>query len=147
MNEADQENDLPRRIADRLAARENAVAVVTPHVDAAIKRSAAEHFAGRSGPARVAAGPRRIRRAVPRRWAVGAAAAAVLVTLLVIRPAGELGRAPVLVDDFDGSGRVDILDAFAMARTRAADPAEIDQADIDSLAARIVSLQAATRTL
>jgi hypothetical protein len=146
MNEAEQENDLPRRIAERLAAREGTVAVVTPHVDAAIARSAAEHFAGRPGRGRFAAPPRRLRH-LPRRWAVTAAAAAVLVALLVVRPVGELGRAPLVADDFDGSGRVDILDAFALARSRAADPARISQADIDALATRIVSLRSAARTL
>jgi hypothetical protein len=86
-------------------------------------------------------------RHLPRRWAVTAAAAAVLVALLVVRPVGELGRAPLVADDFDGSGRVDILDAFALARSRAADPARISQADIDALATRIVSLRSAARTL
>jgi len=50
--------------------------------------------------------------------------------------------APLVADDVDGSGRVDILDAFALARAHAgagaANPAE--QPDVARLAARVVAL-------
>jgi len=145
MNEAEQENDLPRRIVERLAARERAVAVVTPRVDAAIARSAAAHFAARPDTAHGVGAPGHGLRAVGLGWA--AVAAALLVALLVVRPIGDVGRDAALVaDDIDGSGRVDILDAFALARMRAT-RAQISQAEIDALAARIVSLQGARRTL
>jgi len=104
-------------------------------------REAAVHFATRSGGAR---------RASTRRWAIpaAAAAAAVLIAVLVNRPLDEVGTdARHAADDVDGSGRVDILDAFALARARGADPARVTQGEIDTLAARIVSLRSAGTVL
>jgi hypothetical protein len=45
-----------------------------------------------------------------------------------------------VADDVDGSGRVDILDAFALARLQAAGDAGIGDDRIEALAARVVSL-------
>lgn len=72
------------------------------------------------------------------RWAAAAAAAAVAFTaLLIVQPGSRLGYDP---DDVDRSGRVDILDAFALARQRA-DGASVSQAEIDAVAMRVVSLE------
>jgi hypothetical protein len=111
--------DLPRAIAERLAAQERSLGLLTPRADEAVRRRAAAHFAKRG------AGRRRARA----RWfAVSAAAAAagVVFAILASRP---------IADDVDRSGRVDILDAFALARAHAA------QSQFDSLAERVVSLR------
>ncbi|MGH7337603.1 MAG: hypothetical protein ACREI7_08500 [Myxococcota bacterium] len=64
------------------------------------------------------------------------------------RPLDEVGTdARLAGDDVDGSGRVDILDAFALARARAADPARVAQGEVDALAGRIVSLRPAGTVL
>jgi len=90
---------------------------------------------------RDAASPRRTRPDAGRstRWAAGAAAAAMLLAaLLVVRPLGLLTSYDP--DDIDRSGRVDILDAFALARMRA-DGAPISEMQIDEIAARVVALE------
>ena len=114
--------DLPDSIVARLERADRAQAIVDPRTDRAVVDEARRYF--------LAVRPRRASKPVLR-WAVPlAAAAAVLVAVLVVQPFDSL-RAP---DDLDGSGRVDILDAFALARSQA------DQERIDALAARIVSL-------
>lgn len=134
----DHHDDLPRAIAARLAAQDRAVSILTPAVDEAVAREARAHFALRR--------PRPSAR-IARRWAIPAAAAAtVLVALFVLPPPGDLGP-PALADDVDGSGRVDILDAFALARTRAADPGRVEQSELDALTARIVALDPPTEVL
>jgi hypothetical protein len=71
-----------------------------------------------------------------------AAAAAILAAVLVLRPI-DAPRSP---DDVDGSGRVDILDAFALARLRAAQgDSAASQERIDMLAERVVALAALER--
>ena len=120
---------LPRAIANRLAAEERSLTLLTPRVDEAVRRQATAHFASR--------GARR-RRVSPRWWAASAAAAAAAVAFIVLahRPLHEIGAdAHLAADDVDGSGRVDILDAFALARAGAA------QSQVDSLAERVVSLR------
>lgn len=115
--------DLPDSIAAHLERLDRASAIVDPRTDRAVVDEARRYF--------LAARPRRAARMPAPRWALPlAAAAALLVAVLVVQPFGSL-RAP---DDVDGSGRVDILDAFALARAQA------DQKRIDALAARIVSL-------
>jgi hypothetical protein len=82
-------------------------------------------------------------RSARRRWAVPfAAAASLLLAAILMRPL-LLDTAPA-ADDIDGSGRVDILDVLALARTRAerGDAASISQARIDALAYSIVALDA-----
>ena len=136
MNENDRDNEeLPRAIIERLRARDRNVAFLTPRVDAALERSAAEHFAGRAGP---------VRRST--RWAIPAAvAAALLAAVVIFRFDGGFEPEPatvLLADDIDNSGQVDILDAFALARAHVAagdiNPAE--QRDVAMLAARVVAL-------
>lgn len=73
------------------------------------------------------------------RWAAGVAAAAVvLAAFLIVQPVPRLG--PFDPDDIDRSGRVDILDAFALARMRA-EGGPVTAAEIDALAMRVVALE------
>jgi hypothetical protein len=119
--------DLPDTIVARLARADRAQRIIDPRTDREIATQARRYFAGR---------PQRARRGL--RWAVPlSAAAALLVAFLVVRPFG-LGVSPS--DDVDGSGRVDILDAFALARLRANGGADVSEERIDALAARVVSL-------
>jgi len=130
--ETEQFADLPEALIERLRARERSVSQLTPAVDRAVLEAAKEQFA-----------PRHSRPAVVRRWYYPAAAAAAvaLIALFVARPFDdERPDALRLADDVDGSGQVDILDAFALARARAADPADVNADRIDSLMRRIVSL-------
>ncbi|HZF28752.1 MAG TPA: hypothetical protein VE907_06525 [Gammaproteobacteria bacterium] len=121
--------DLPAAIVARLARADSALPIVAPRGDEAVLAAARAQFASRAP--RAAA--RRSRWAVP----LGAAAAAILAALLVVRPFDVPGSA----DDVDGSGRVDILDAFALARLRAArGDAAATQERIDALAERVVTL-------
>jgi hypothetical protein len=146
MNENDRhDEELPRAIAERLRARDRNVAFLTPRIDAALERAAAEHFAGRAEPAHA-------RKRWAKRWAIpAAAAAALLAAIIVLRPGGHFEPpAPMAAsnrtDDIDGSGQVDILDAFALARAQAGAGVEADaaspaaQRDVAALAARIVAL-------
>jgi hypothetical protein len=113
---------LPDALVARLKRADRSQPIVDPRTDRAIIDDGRRHF--------LAVRPPRARKPVIR-WALPlAAAAALLVAVLVLRPFG-LQRSG---DDVDGSGRVDILDAFALARSQA------DQQKVDALAARIVSL-------
>jgi len=115
-------DDLPDSLVARLKRSERAQAIVDPRTDRAILDQARRYF--------LAARPRHVRKPALR-WALPlAAAAALLVALLVVQPFGPKTSA----DDVDGSGRVDILDAFALARSQA------DRDRVDALAERIVSL-------
>jgi hypothetical protein len=117
-----QYEELPDSLVASLRRADRARAIVDPRTDRAILDRARRHFH-----------VTRPRRMPALRWALPlAAAAAVLVAILVVRPFGVQRSA----DDVDGSGRVDILDAFALARSQA------DQDRIDALAARVVSLSA-----
>jgi hypothetical protein len=116
--------DLPDSLVARLKSAERAQAIVDPRTDRAILDEARRYF--------TVSRPRRAAKPALR-WALPlAAAAALLVALLIVQPFGTK-RSP---DDIDGSGRVDILDAFALARSQA------DRERVDALAARIVSLSA-----
>jgi hypothetical protein len=114
--------DLPESLVASLKRAERAQAIVDPGRDRAILDAARRYF--------VSARPGRLRTPALR-WALPlAAAAALLVALLFVQPFGPKTSA----DDVDGSGHVDILDAFALARSQA------DRDRVDALAARIVSL-------
>src|SRR5690349_9037236 len=116
MHDSDSQfEDLPDSIATRLEPPDRTPAIVDPRTDRAILADARRHF--------LAARPRRASKPILR-WALPLAAA-VLVAVLVLQPFGSF-RVP---DDVDGSGRVDILDAFALARAQA------DQERVDALAA------------
>jgi hypothetical protein len=114
--------ELPDALVARLRRADRSQAIVDPRTDRAVIDDARRYF--------FAARPLRVRKPAIR-WALPlAAAAALLVAVLVLRPFGLQRSA----DDVDGSGRVDILDAFALARAQA------DQESVDALAERIVSL-------
>ena len=126
--------DLPQAIAARLKRAERSVSIVTPRVDRAVVDAARAHFASR-------------RRAAPRRRlaALFAAAATILLAVLIVRPLDQL-RVASSADDVDASGRVDILDAFALARSRAAgDASAATEERIEMLAERVVSLSRSGR--
>jgi hypothetical protein len=121
--------ELPDALVARLQRADRSQPIVDPRTDRAVIDDGRRYFAAR---------PRRARRPAIR-WALplAAAAAALLVAVLVLRPFGVQRSA----DDVDGSGRVDILDAFALARSQA------DRESVDALAERIVSLSAQRKDL
>jgi len=154
--------DLPDELIEGLERIDKAVAVMSPEADRRIAEAAKAHFAQR---------PRRARTG-GFRWAMaGSLAASILVGVLFWRAqtpmepirVASVGRVP---NDIDGSGAVDILDAFALARmaregrvsaTRATtdslprtartDRASATQTEIDALAMRIVALNDSSERL
>lgn len=125
---------------------------VPPEVDRAIMDKAARHFAGREF---AGSGRRRIR--WMSLWKVAAAAAVVFLAFslnLTDKPAPTVHRAVIAkagAADFDRNGRVDILDAFKLARQieLASDAGLnldingdglIDRGDVDAIALAAVSL-------
>ena len=123
---------------------------VPPEVDRAVLSAAREHFAG------LALRRRR------RRWrqvsgAAAGLAAAALLLVLALRPEGPPAPAsgvPRVAEgpDLDGSGRVDILDAFLLARAREQRErwaleydfdrdGAADRRDVDALAGLAVELE------
>jgi len=143
----------PKALRGDLAALFGAEASVPPAVDAAVLASARRHLAPRG----------RARTAI--RWA-GVAAAAAAAILLVVIHLGPAREAPARVaakpaaakavtpdrSDINGDGRVDILDAFLLAKRldtrRALDAAWditgdglVDRRDVDALAAAVVRLR------
>ena len=111
---------------------------VPGEVDRVVSTMARRHFA--------AGKPRR--RAA--RWTWGAAAAAAVLVAVLCYPQ-FYGAAPVR-GDVDGSGEVDILDAFALARMIREKPVEsttwdmtndglVDQGDVDAVAMVAVKLR------
>ncbi|HLF12028.1 MAG TPA: hypothetical protein VJA26_12510 [Gammaproteobacteria bacterium] len=137
MDEQDRQFDqLPDEIVTRLRRSDRSQPIVDPRTDRAVLEQARAYFAAR---------PERRSIAGRRPWAVGLAAAAmIVVALLVVRPIDQLGFFGGR-DDVDGSGRVDILDAFALARLRAADADSVSAARIDALAERVVALSSSGR--
>ena len=128
MDDRDQELEiLPPEIVSRLRGKDRAQPIVDPRTDRAVLDAARAYFKQRPA----AASRRRL--SVP----LGAAAAALLAVLVVY----SFNPGPaVLADDVDGSGRVDILDAFALARAARADAGGIAAVRIDELAYRVVAL-------
>jgi hypothetical protein len=133
-------DQLPETIVARLRARDRAVSQLTPTTDRAVIEAARAQFAGR--PSTLA--PERSRTLRSWRYPAAAAAAVALVALLIARPFDNTGvapqMAPQMANDVDGSGSVDVLDAFALARARAADANAASQARIDELMAEVVAL-------
>jgi len=124
--------DLPDALIDALRRREPAAILVPREIDGAILRRARRQFATRE-----------VKYLPPIRnyWMSAAAAAAILIavfTMTTLRH--EAPPAVVIADDVDGSGQVDVLDAFALARRNAAHRDPAAQTRIEALLARIVSL-------
>lgn len=137
MDDRDQELEtLPPVLVSRLKASDRAQPIVDPRTDRAVLEAARAYFAER--PAAVVQNRRRF--AIP----LGAAAA-VLLAVFVIH---TFGPEPIaLADDIDGSGRVDILDAFALARTARDDASGAAAARIEELGYRVVALDTRARSV
>lgn len=117
------EDSLPQALIDDLRRRDAGVPVVTASVDREIAELAAVHFAKR--------GPRRRFGPVPL-----AAAASLLVAALVLSPfVFRQDAGPATLGDVDGSGRVDIADVLAAARS-----GEASRAELDAYARQVVSM-------
>lgn len=135
------EPTLPQALTDDLAALYWPDLPVPPELDEAVLTAARARFA------------RYRRRRLILRWAPLAAAAAALILLAIpvlrfTRPQGREAAPAVLAttpEDIDRNGRVDILDAFALARRleagAVAEPecdvnydGDVDAADVDAIA-------------
>ena len=132
MNPATEITELPQELVEDLKRIDTSIAVLTPAVDRRVHEAAAAHFAER---------PQRVARP-SRRWAVtGTLAASLMVGLLLVRMQGDVEQS-LLANDFDGSGAVDILDAFALARMNS-DLGDSTQNEIDALIMQVVMLDGA----
>ena len=119
--------DLPADWIDALSRVDGAPAVVTRSVDRAIGAAAEAQFLSSRG---------RPAWRHPGGWGALAASLA-LVTVVAVRWGG--GDEPVYAD-VDASGRTDIADVLALARTGTASPRELE-----AFAERVVALEGATR--
>lgn len=153
----------PKALTDDLSALFGADASVPPAVDVAVLAAARQAIA-RRGRARIAF-----------RWAAAVAAAAAVLLLAIhfapslhspasreatapkaSRPSAAAAEALVLArEDINGDGRVDILDAFALARSIEAQrklrgewdvngDGVVDKWDVQAIAAAAVSLKKGT---
>lgn len=134
----EEDPDLPDELIRGLAGLDKTVAVLSPETDRRISEAARVQFGQR---------PRRVRTA-KRRWALaGSLAASLLVGVLFWRTYIPVKSPEIMVatvaripNDIDGSGAVDILDAFALARMERGDRGVAAQAKIHALAASVVAL-------
>ena len=124
--EEEQFEDLPRSLIEELKSADQPMPMITARVDREISQMARAHFSMRRQPARL---PRPA-------WA--AIAATLLITVLVAhwQVPPEQGA---IYADIDRSGRIDIADVLALARSQ--ESGERSQADLDAFALRIVSLK------
>ena len=125
--ENEQFEELPQALIDELKATDRPVPMITARVDREILQLARAQFEQRRPPAWKS------------RPAWAAIAATVLIALFILdfrNPSPEQQSA--LYGDIDNSGRVDIADVLALARSR--EPDDLTQAEIDALAMHIVSL-------
>ncbi|MHC4909917.1 MAG: dockerin type I domain-containing protein [Planctomycetota bacterium] len=118
----DETNGLPDALQRELEALAGAAPTVPPARDAVMRDVIHDHF---ERPAGEVPSPRWNWRYVAGVAAFGAVAAVIGLSLTVVpvlqRPRSVDTAAPVvLAGDVDGSGRVDMLDAFAIARSVAA---------------------------
>ena len=118
------DDHLPRPLIDELGRLDRAPDVITARADRAVAAAARDHFCARGIP--------RWRRHGA--WGAVAACAVLAVALTVGREA--LDRDPALYSDVDGSGRIDIADVLALARSGSG----VGQADLDAFAWRVVAL-------
>jgi hypothetical protein len=117
-------DELPPSLVDGLKAADRPLPMITARVDREVAAMARAQFAARRRPARL------------RPAALAAIAASVLVAVLLVQrqaPAPDDGS---LYADLDRSGRIDIADVLAAARTRKVSPPELD-----AFAYRVVSLE------
>ncbi|HMB73026.1 MAG TPA: hypothetical protein VKQ06_05605 [Gammaproteobacteria bacterium] len=138
--------DLPSAVIERLAAGDRQVSILTPQVDRAVIQAARVQFAARR--------PKRALSAAPL-WGLSAAAAAALAFVFIaVRTPLLLERAPLdtpapaalqraaVASDYDGSGTLDVLDAFVLTRELARNPRFAANETVDDLMQRIVALEA-----
>ena len=118
------DDHLPKPLIDELKRLDRAPDVITARVDRALAATARDHFSTRGA-------PRWWRHSA---WGAVAACAVLAVALTVGREA--LDRDPALYSDVDGSGRIDIADVLALARSGSG----IDQADLEAFAWHVVAL-------
>src|SRR5689334_22511317 len=169
----EQEPAASPRLIEGLRALSGPAPAVPPAVDQAVLTQARAHLrsiaprppAALSGPAVASQvpvesnGPARRPTLVPfPQWLAIAAALVVGFGLAFLFRPGSHGVAPVAREDIDRNGRVDILDAFALARRlqSGAPSAEagvdvngdgvFDQRDVDHVAARAVQLHLTATT-
>jgi hypothetical protein len=111
------------------------------------KRAVLDLARERAAAIRASAGrrPRRSLRVLA--WAVPLAAAAVVALVFLVSglqppatPAASESVAVAVPDDINGDGRIDILDAFALARAIEADAAAGDRSDVDRVAMTAVAI-------
>lgn len=152
-SQRDAEAEAPQGLRDAIARLFASEAAVAPEADAAILAEARRHFARMHRPRRIV------------RWiAAGAAAAAAVLAVHLATftreqsresaaPAAPRAKASRTVarEDIDGDGRVDILDAFALARRLEAGgrprsewdvnhDGQVDDADVQRVARAAVEL-------
>jgi len=138
---ADADLEAPAKFVAALRRTQNQAVFVPPSVDAAVQAAAREHLRQ--------AAPDRIVWVSFARWAGLAASLALLLWLA--SPAFKRGTAAFAADDVNRDGRVDILDAFALAREleRGAKPSPaadlnhdgvVDRRDVDAIANKAVKL-------
>ena len=118
------DDHLPQPLRDELKRLDRAPDVITARVDRAVAKAARDHFSARGIPRWRHQGA----------WGAVAACAVLAVALTVGREA--LDRDPALYSDVDGSGRIDIADVLALARSGSG----IDQADLEAFAWHVVAL-------
>lgn len=138
----DEDEPVPERFIKAMAVLNKAPVFVPPQVDEAILTHARKHLASRQ--------PERTPRLTWAWWA--AAAAAVAIGAWISQPllSRRSPRPPTAArEDINGDGRVDILDAFTLARALEQatvqqpdlnDDGRLDRHDVDWLAARAVQL-------
>ena len=125
--------ELPNELVEGLKRVDTSIAVLTPAVDRRVSEAAAAHFGKR---------PQGATQPTPRWALVGTLAASLMIGLFLVRMQNDVEQS-LLANDFDGSGVVDILDAFALARMNS-DLGEATQDEIDALVMQIVALNGAT---
>ena len=134
MQQERDDNELPAELIEDLARLDKSLAVMTPAVDRRLAEAARAQFGARP----------ESRRMTPRRWAfAGSLAAGLSIAAVLWLPEGGVDPT-LLADDIDGSGVVDIRDAFALARMAGEDRTPAAQERIDALAMRVVALHAAS---
>ncbi len=142
LHESDDDTLFPGKLADALSHAYRPSASVPPEVDDAVLWAARQHFA-----------QQRRRRLIFRWGAAGAIAAALILAVgLAIHPPGTTPPTTVaLHGDLNHDGRVDIVDAFLLAKSlEAHTPVSeadfyhdgvVDQRDVQLLAQVAVSLK------
>lgn len=125
MNGANEQNEqLPEALIDELKRIDRAPEVITSRIDRRVASMAQAQFAAR-----------RIPRWQPQRVWRAAAACVLVVALFTTQHLSQPDSTPIYAD-IDGSGRIDIADVLALARTDQG----VVQSDLDTFAYRLVAL-------